>query len=433
LLPVQVVLLSLFDGVRTFDEIAEIFSYLSACEKEEAHYKIRVFLKTLRFSEDNSFVDLSAFPTASLMPPSVVDDYLVFETIQTNRLDAPTSLMLMPTDQCFTDCEYCYSCRHPVSKDRLLTTKRLLELIDEAHRIGVTSLSVNGGDVFARPEHMDILERIFQYGIEPGISTKAYISREKAKELKKIGLKWLQVGLDSTRDMCDKLVRRPGYFDRTVETIYNLTDAGVKVRTNSIIIGESLPFLPELVDFLMTLPLFDIKVAPAFLGLYRGNEQMLLSMEQKKWYRKVMEEKVKQYPDHKINWECEEDILDVDDDQIESWFRSRPYCSSGRTQIIIAPDGKVVTCEQSPQEGEFVCGDVTHQSIMEVWNSDALKKWYEPPREYFAGTVCYDCETFERCIHGMGHCWLQVLKMQRRLWAPHPYCPKGEKPKQRWR
>ena len=112
---------------------------------------------------------------------------------------------------------------------------------------------------------------------------------------------------------------------------------------------------------------------------------------------------------------------------------SRPYCSSGRTQIVISPDGKVTTCEQSPQEGEFVCGDATKQSIMEVWNSDALKKWFEPPREYFLGTVCYDCNEFEPCIHGMGHCWLHVLKMQGRLWAPHPYCPKSEKPKQRWR
>jgi len=433
LLPVQVVLLSLFNGVRTLDEIAEIFGYLSDCPKEEAHYKIRVFLKTLRFSEGNSFVDVTAFPEASLLPPICVDDYLVFDTKQTNRLDAPISLMLMPTAQCLTDCEYCYSCRHPVSKDHLLTTERLLELIDEAHQIGVISISVNGGDVFARPEHMDILERIFQYNIEPGISTKAYISQDKAKELKKIGLKWLQVGLDSTRDMCDKLVHRPGYFDRAVETIHNLTDEGIRVRTNSIITRESLHLLPELVDFLMTLPLSDIKVAPAFLGLYRSNESMLLTKLQKQWYRKVMEEKIKQYPDHKINHECEEDILDAAESEIENWFKSRPYCSSGRTQIVIAPDGKVVTCEQSPQEGEFVCGDVTRQSIMEVWNSEALKKWYEPPLEKFQGTACYDCRDFRSCIHGMGHCWLQVLKMQGRLYAPHPYCPKSAKPLQRWR
>jgi radical SAM protein with 4Fe4S-binding SPASM domain len=433
LLPTQVVILSFFDGVRTLDEIADIISFLSDCTKEESHYKLRIFLKTLRFSEINSFVDVSLHSEVPLWTPFSLYDYLIFETKQTVRLDAPTSIILMPTDQCFTDCEYCYACRHPVPKDNLLTTERLLELIDEAHQIGVISISVNGGDIFARPEHMVILERILQYNIEPGISTKAYISKHKAEELKKIGLNWLQVGLDSTREMCDKLVKRVGYFDRMVETIYNLTDAGIKTRTNSIITSESLPFLPDLVDFLMTLPLFDIKVASAFLGIYRGNEQMLLSVDQKKWYRKVMEDKVKQYPDHKINWECEEDILDASQDQISNWFKTRPYCSGGRTQIVIAPDGKVTTCEQSPQEGIFVCGDVTKQSIMEVWNSNALKKWYEPSQKEFKGTECYNCGDFQQCIHVMGHCWLQVYKMFGTIYAPHPYCNKSELPKQRWR
>lgn len=361
------------------------------------------------------------------------EDYIHSENKLTLRLDAPASLIIMPTDKCLTDCEYCYACRKPVLGKNLLSLERIFELIDEAYKIGVISINVDGGDVFARPEHMQILERMLSYGIEPNISTKGYISKEKAKELKKIGLKWLQVGLDSTQEMCDKLVRRPGYFDRIVETIHNLDEAGIRVRTNSIITRESLHLLPDLVDFLMTLPLFDIKVAPAFLGCYRSNEHMLLTKLQKKWYRKIMGKKVLQYPDHKINWECEEDILDATPEQINGWFTSRSYCSSGRTQLVIAPDGKVVTCEQSPQEGVFVCGDVTHQSIMDVWNSEALKRWYEPSREEFQNTACYDCEDFIFCIHGMGHCWLQNMKMQGRPFAPHPYCPKSRPPKQRWR
>ena len=432
LLPEQVLCLSLFDGKRTVKEVVDVVAFLSDCNYEAASLKIRYFLKSLEFPKKGVLVGVNETSSTKLRQINF-EDYFVKGTIRTLRLDAPTSLLLMPTDKCLTDCEYCYACRRSVPDENLLPVKRILELIDEAHKIGVIAMNVDGGDIFAREDHMEILERMLGYNIDPTISTKGYVSKEKAKELADIGLKWLQVGLDSTREMCDKLVRRPGYFDRMVETIYNLTDAGIRVRTNSIITSESLHLLPELVDFLMTLPLSDIKVAPAFLGLYRSNESILLTKLQKQWYRKVMEEKVKQYPDHKINHECEEDILDAEESEIKNWFTGRPYCSSGRTQIVIAPDGKVVTCEQSPQEGEFVCGDVSQQSIMEVWNSDALTKWYAPSREEFQGTVCYDCDDFQSCIHGMGHCWFQVLKMQGRLWAPHPYCPKSEKPKQRWR
>jgi radical SAM protein with 4Fe4S-binding SPASM domain len=432
LLPSQVIFLSLFDGQKTLSDVIKEVAFLSNCNELAAELKIRFFLKNLGFYDTQSFVIISENGDRFSTQKILVKDYLIPDTERTYRLDAPVTLMLMLTDKCLTDCEYCYACRQPITK-QLLSVKRIFELIDEANKLGVITINLNGGDLFARPEHLEILEYIINYDIEPGISTKGYISKEKAQKLAKIGLKWLQVGLDSTREMCDKLVRRSGYFDRMVETIHNLTDAGIRVRTNSIITRESLHLLPELVDFLMTLPLFDIKVAPAFLGLYRSNESMLLTQLQKKWYRSVMEEKVKQYSDHKINWECEEDILDASREQVDGWFKSRPYCSSGRTQIVITPDGKVTTCEQSPQSGEFICGDCTYQSIEEIWNSETLKKWYEPTRENFEGTACYDCQDFVYCIHGMGHCWLQVFKIHKRLHAPHPYCPKSESSSQRWR
>jgi radical SAM protein with 4Fe4S-binding SPASM domain len=432
LLPQQVVVLSLFNGKRTLSEVVEIVSVLSDCGTLAAEIKVRHFLHTLDFDLKPTFIVIPAKNSSNLLTFDAVD-YLIPETKLSVRLDAPTSLILMLTSDCFTDCEYCYACRKPVIHSELLKTERALELIEESAQIGIININLDGGDVFARPDSMKILKHIISLGIEPGISTKAYFSHQKAKELVALGVTWLQVGLDAPGKMCDKLVKRHGYFDRMIETIYNLTDAGIRVRTNSIITRESLHLLPELIDLLMTLPLFDIKVAPAFLGLFRNNESMLLTQLQKKWMRKIMEDKVKQYPDHKINWECEEDVLDASEEEIKGWFHVRPYCSSGRTQIVITPNGKVTTCEQSPQKGEFICGDCSYQSIMDVWNSETLKKWYAPPKESFEGTACYECENFNNCIHGMGHCWLQVLKMQGRLYAPHPYCIKSERPKQHWR
>lgn len=432
LLPEQVLCLSLFDGKRNLKEIENTLAFLSDCDTDSARLKLRYFLRSLGYGEKCSFVNITQFPSTSIKT-ICFDDYFVKDTVRTLRLDAPTSLIIMLTDKCLTDCEYCYACRKPVPPSELLSVDRILKLVDEANELGVAAINLDGGDIFARKEYLDILQRILQYDIDPSISTKGYISKETAKKLADIGLKWLQVGLDSTREMCDKLVRRPGYFDRIVEIIYNLNGAGVKVRTNSIITRESLYLLPELVDFLMTLPLFDIKIAPAFLGMYRNNELMLLTPLQKKWMREVMKSKELRYSDHKINWECEEDYLDASTENRLEWFQKRPYCSSGRTQIVIAPNGKVVTCEQSPQDGEFVFGDCSFQSIREVWDSESLREWYILPKEKFYGTACYECQDFEPCVHGMGHCWFQVFKTYKVLHVPHPYCPKCGLPFQRWR
>ncbi len=429
----EVVCLSLFDGERTIRDVCEAVAFLSDEDQLRVDVKVRVFLKRLDYLGNNGKPLIEVQRPGMRLKTFDVKQYLIPKTRKTLRLDAPVSLMIMATDECLTDCVYCYACRQSVAPSDLLPLKRLKELIDEAAQLGVANMNLDGGDLLARPGHMEILEHISESGIYPGLSTKGFVSKEKARELHRIGVRRIQIGLDATGEMADYLVGRPGYFRRATESIHNLAEAGVVPRTNSIIVRESLHLLPDLVDFLMTLPLSDIKVAPAFRGMYRGmNEEILLTPLQKKWYRDRMREAEQKYPDKAINWECDEDILDWSEKEREGRFRGRPFCSSGRTQIVIAPDGGVVTCEQSPQSGEYVCGNVRHQSIQEVWNSEQLRQWYEPPRENFKDTECYDCEEFVWCVHAMGHCWLHRLKMYGSPYGPHPWCSKGPVPKERW-
>jgi radical SAM protein with 4Fe4S-binding SPASM domain len=362
-------------------------------------------------------------------------DYILPTDEYRARLDKPVSLMLMPTDKCLTDCIYCYACRRAVDTSRLLKLKRIDQLMDEARSIGVCLVNLDGGDLFAREEHIEIVSAIAGRGMGVGISTKARISKEKARQIYDSGVRWIQVGLDApTKEMAAYLVNRSDYLDRTVETIRNLAEAGIRTRTNSIIVRETLHLLPDLVDLLMTLPLMNIKIAPAFRSIYRGGEDMLLTLQQKTWYKEQMRKAEEKYPDRTgdIQWECREDSRDMSPDARAARFSERPLCSSGRTQIIITPDGKVVTCEQSPQTGEFVCGDCSVQSIEEVWNSKELEAWYKPTQEKFRGTACYDCADFSQCIPLKGQCWLHAYRAYGSPYAPDPDCRRAPLLSERW-
>ncbi|MGQ9707985.1 MAG: SPASM domain-containing protein [bacterium] len=48
-------------------------------------------------------------------------------------------------------------------------------------------------------------------------------------------------------------------------------------------------------------------------------------------------------------------------------------------------NGKVTICEQLTQD-DFVVGDLNHQSINDVWNSERILKFRFPPREFFQRT-----------------------------------------------
>ncbi len=137
------------------------------------------------------------------------------------------------------------------------------------------------------------------------------------------------------------------------------------------------------------------------------------------------------YAGRAVNWECS-DVLDMTPEERAERFRGRPLCSSARTQCVVTPDGKVVTCEQSPQDGEFVAGDLKVQSLKEVWDSTEMKRFSHMPREKFESTACYDCKEFEECIHQRGQCDLDSLKASGTMYAPSPYCPKAPLPAERW-
>ncbi|MFC1966937.1 radical SAM/SPASM domain-containing protein [Chloroflexota bacterium] len=431
----QLVVLSLFNGRRTLREVEESVAELSDCNLAVAKVKVRLFLSWLDYpNASNILVNTDVDPDAVIQEISA-HLYLLKESRPSARLDQPITMMIMPTDKCLTNCVYCYACRRPIDKSKLLTIKRFHELIEETAKLGVISINLDGGDLFARKEHLEIIEHIESHGISAGISTKGYLSKEHASRLQKAGLRWIQVGLDSTEEMADRLVRQKGYFNRTIETIHNLVQAGVIVRTNSIITRKSLSLLPELVDLLMSLPLMNIKVAPAFGSLYRGTADLLLSRKEKQWFREQMMLAEEKYSERKnqINWECRDDVLDLTPDQAAARFKERPLCSSGRTQLVITPDGKAITCEMSPQDGEFVVGDCSYQSIMEVWESKTLEQWWNLPQEKFTGTPCYNCEEFHICVVVKGHCWFDALVAYGTPFTANPDCPKATCPLRRWK
>ena len=83
----------------------------------------------------------------------------------------------------------------------------------------------------------------------------------------------------------------------------------------------------------------------------------------------------------------------------------------------------MILCDQVPQSGEFVVGDVVKQSLMEVWNSDEIKRFTDPPVEKFKDSVCYDCGDFDACHKEFGYCFRDSYFNYGTIYAPPPNCP----------
>lgn len=103
-------------------------------------------------------------------------------------------------------------------------------------------------------------------------------------------------------------------------------------------------------------------------------------------------------------------------------WTARAGCSGGRTNLGIAPNGRAVLCEQMPLIDPYFVGDLTKQSILEVWNSQELLDFIFPKKENFAETPCHNCTDFDQCIYDIGHCFRDSFFAYKRLHCSPPNC-----------
>ena len=423
------ILLALLDGQRSLGDISAMLQAEVGGSKELNDYKVRSALARVDImsSEHRKVINRKLEPNAQIRVYNPRDFFIPADQVRlSDYLEKPIGMLWMPTSVCQTDCAYCYATRRPIAREDMLSDQRVRELFDEAAEIGIRKINVDGGDVFCRPGVIDLLAYAESLELQCDISTKAYVSKDMAKALYDTGIRLIQVGFDAPYpDLFDKVVGSKGAFHRTIETIRNCTDAGVACRTNSIIIQETAPHIEELVELLYTLPLRDMKIATAFRSLHRHRDGLLLSEAMKEQLRKKIGELQQKHPDGKIKFECRSDYMAMNPQDKQNAFENFPRCGIGQEVIIIAPDGKVVMCEQSPHGDEYVVGNLKDQSIMDVWSGEEMTRFKFIDRSQFEGTVCYDCEDFKTCFHGKGGCFIMTVKAYGTRYGPHPACPKA--------
>ncbi|GHU70155.1 hypothetical protein FACS189413_10120 [Bacteroidia bacterium] len=111
-----------------------------------------------------------------------------------------------------------------------------------------------------------------------------------------------------------------------------------------------------------------------------------------------------------------------------SEFKERSLCTANVEGLVILPDGKVTICEELYWNENFLLGDLTTSSILEVWSSDKAKSlWNLNQKNFPKESACSSCQDFDNCRKGKGVCWKMVVKgydWENYLY-PDPRCPRA--------
>ncbi len=309
--------------------------------------------------------------------------------------------------------------------------ERLCELIDEAATIGVFEINLLGGDVLLYPNLINVLKKLHHYRFLPMVlSTKTYLSVENAvalAELQEI-IYEMQFSIDSDdASIAKHLVGVSDFPEKIFTSINNAIDAGLNVTTKSVITPYNLKTIPRLYRKLKERGVKRIRLAVYSRSGFHHTDDLFLTQNDFEWLNAEIDKLNSEFPEDNITAQNGQPNFERPSvESLKSSWQSRSMCTAGRINMMICADGKVIPCEQMPETDEYFCGDLTSQTIIEVWNGDRLKKMtYGMPREKFQGLPCYDCDERNECHNVMGFCIRDLAAHHGNIYQPPANCYKN--------
>ncbi|HOP48211.1 MAG TPA: 12,18-didecarboxysiroheme deacetylase [Desulfobacteraceae bacterium] len=134
------------------------------------------------------------------------------------------------TRTCNLNCIHCYARATKDKNDMELSFEQGLSLIDDLASYGVPVILFSGGEPLMRPDLVELAHHAVKSGMRAVISTNGtLITREKANDLKEIGLSYVGISLDGMEAINDRFRGRKGAFQDALKGIKNCQEAGLKV------------------------------------------------------------------------------------------------------------------------------------------------------------------------------------------------------------
>ena len=451
--PIHAMILSFFDGTKTIEEtVSQIITKLEIEKELIIRFITPIIENDHTIGVNITENDIIVFPIKTLIysdMPILREkyDYSLFYydnlNLRTDRHFTPSRITFMATTRCYTNCIYCYANRRTDISP--LPFDRVRDIIQEAKELRVVSFDVIGGEFFLYKYWKEMLQLLLLHNYTPFISTKVPISRKDIEFLKQIGVKDIQVSLDTLipEHSVKLLSVKESYINGIKETLRLLCSYGIEVQIHTILtsINSTINDMDSIYRFISNLDYIrSWKIDVAASTLYKSESSYINIKSERDDLRLLVdyfESLKKANPKIKI---ISGDI-DIDNNpnpnelsssQKLAFFSHKRdiFCAANYSSLFILPDGKVTICEELYWNPQFIIGDCKENKISEIWNSSIAKSLYYLSLEQIQEkSPCKKCSIFTKCRQEYGGvCWREVIKAYgNENWDyPDPRCPKAE-------
>ncbi len=159
-------------------------------------------------------------------------------------------LRISLTERCNLRCTYCMPPEGVElgPKSQYMTADEILDIASEFVAMGVTKIRLTGGEPLIRKDFEQILRSLASLNVELAITSNAVILDKYLDLFKELGVKNLNLSLDSLEMEKFNTITRRNYFDKVMSNIQLFLDEGFRLKINTVLIkgfndNEIVPFI----------------------------------------------------------------------------------------------------------------------------------------------------------------------------------------------
>jgi radical SAM protein with 4Fe4S-binding SPASM domain len=281
----------------------------------------------------------------------------------------------------------------PADGQEDLTTEQMMKVVDDLGALGCEMASIGGGNIFLRSDWEKIAKAMLDKGIKMALMSSGEGIRENIAKIPQY-FKGVGITIEGTAGTHDTIKQKSGSFERAVDAIKALKDAGVYTGVVTTISNMNITEMETMYSLVKELAPKDWLVRttmssgalrrPGFESYTIPPADLIILIKYISDYNRHKELTVAAGCD--IGYYAEEEYL-----------RREPWrgCISGIWTAALESCGNVKPCLCLPDE--FIEGNVKETSLSSIWSSaDSFSSSRHFNPEYMSG-YCRVCQNSYTC------------------------------------
>lgn len=298
--------------------------------------------------------------------------------------------------KCPNNCLHCSS-QSTINCNEKITYQKLVELVDDAKRLGLKTVCFSGGEPFLHPNLCEMVEYVHSLGLNSYIYSSGIYSDAKGKRssipptiLNRIAGKVTKIIINleaAEPEVYDQIMGTKGCFKYLVETVKSAVEVGITLEAHFVPMRMNINQIEKVIEFCINSKITKISFL-RFVAHGRGKtnkEKLLLSADE----RDRLEERLRELKDRYGQ------LIRIGTPLLGE--TEEAHCEAANGKLNIRYDGNVFPCEVFKNLDNNALGltpsNINQESLYKIYNEC---EYLNRIREMIK---CFSCEqNCENCI-----------------------------------